>query len=202
MNRQAVPFDSISRATKFFTEFLRAPTVTGAVAPSSSILADTVAEWIDWEHAETVMELGPGTGAFTRAILDRLPETCRFMALEVNPEMCRLLEARFPDLEICEGSVAHISRLCERECVEEVDGVVSGLPWAAFSPEQQDEFLEALMCVLRRGGQFTTFAYIHGLAVPAGRRFRRTLRRYFGEVSQTRVVWRNLPPAFVYRCRR
>jgi phospholipid N-methyltransferase len=187
---------------RFLSEFFRSPNVTGAVTPSSSALARTIVEWIDWGRVETVMELGPGTGAFTRAILDQKPASCRFLALEVNPEMCRILHDQYPELEVCEGSVAHLARHCESSCVEEVDAVVSGLPWAVFTPEQQDEYLGALMCVLRRGGQFTTFAYVHGAVLPAGRRFRLALGRFFGEVTTTGVVWRNLPPAFVYRCRR
>jgi phospholipid N-methyltransferase len=53
---------------------------------------------------------------------------------------------------------------------------------------------------LRPGGRFATFAYVHGTPFPGGIRFRRMLRERFAKVSLSPVVWRNLPPAFVYRC--
>ena len=202
MGGASMTFESIIRTVKFFEAFLKAPGVTGAIAPSSRRLAETMVDWLDWNSADVVMEIGPGTGSFTEVILERKPPSCRFLAVEVNEEMCAILQQRFPTLEICAGSVADVAGICEKECVQEVDAVISGLPWAAFSSQQQQEYLEALMCVLRRGGQFTTFAYLHGLPLPAGQRFRRKLHRYFSTVEQTRVIWANLPPAIVYRCRR
>ena len=65
----------------------------------------------------------------------------------------------------------------------------------------QQEILENVLASLRPGGCFTTFAYLQGLMLPAGRRFRKRLCEIFDKVETTPVVWRNLPPAFVYRCR-
>lgn len=157
-------------------------------------------EWIDWEKTDTLFEWGPGTGSFTSLILERKPDRCRYVAMEINPDLCAILTERFPGIEIRQESVASVARICESECIEQVDCVVCGLPWASFSDAMQDEFLDAMMCVLRKGGQFTTFAYLHGLTVPAGQHFRRKLHRYFSTVSRSEVVWLNLPPAFVYRC--
>jgi phosphatidylethanolamine/phosphatidyl-N-methylethanolamine N-methyltransferase len=193
---------SAKGASKFFIEFVRAPNVTGAVAPSSRFLAKTVVDWIDWSATDCLLEWGPGTGAFTEAILARRPASCHYMAIEVNPEMCRLLRIRFPGIQVFQESVVKVGEVCRQECVEAVDCVVSGLPWAAFAESQQDELLEAMMGVLKRGGQFTTFAYVHGLAIPPGRAFRRKLHYYFSSVTLSPVVWANMPPAIVYRCRR
>ena len=65
----------------------------------------------------------------------------------------------------------------------------------------QREILNAVLSNLAPGGYFVTFAYLQGLMLPAGMRFRRLLSETFGEVRTSSVVWRNLPPAFVYRCR-
>ncbi len=189
-------------SAKFIVEFLRSPNVTGAVAPSSHFLAEKIVEWIEWESTSTIIEWGPGTGSFTKLILEHKPESCRYMAMELNPEMCAILRKKFPGIEICEESVTEVVRICESECIEEVDCVVSGLPWAVFSEEVQTAFMKALMCVLKPGGQFTTFAYLHGLQLPAGKRFKAKLREFFSEVSLSEVVWANVPPARVYRCRR
>ncbi len=78
------------------------------------------------------------------------------------------------------------------------DAVISGLPWAAFAPALQDRLLAAVQDVLRPGGRFTTFAYVQGLILPPARRFERLLKQQFPQVRRTRVVWRNLPPAFAY----
>jgi len=202
MTAPASLIESLGQTGKFVHEFLRDPNVTGAVAPSSPFLARTVAEWIDWPNTNVLLEWGPGTGSFTAEILKHKPDDCCYLAMEINAEMADVFHRRFPDADICLESVANVEHVCKDECIEEVDCIVSGLPWAVFSDEMQTEFMEAMMKVLRRGGQFTTFAYIHGLVVPAGQRFRRKLNRYFSEVSRSRIVWPNIPPAFVYRCRR
>ncbi len=194
--------DTPTQTTRLFREFLRDPGATGAVAPSSPHLAERIVEWIDWRRTRTLLEWGPGTGSFTELILQRKPPSTRYLALELSSSMCDLLHRRFPGIEICQESVVNVFHVCQCSCIDEVDCVVSGLPWASFSDELQTQFLDALMCVLRSGGQFTTFAYIHGLSLPAGQRFRNKLFRYFSQVSQSPTVWRNLPPAFVYRCRR
>jgi phospholipid N-methyltransferase len=83
-----------------------------------------------------------------------------------------------------------------------VDCIVSGLPWAAFPAALQVKILDEMMLVLKPGGKFVTFAYLHGLPLPPARKFRALLPRYFTSVGKSPVVWLNLPPAFVYRCRR
>jgi phospholipid N-methyltransferase len=80
------------------------------------------------------------------------------------------------------------------------DCIVSGLPWAVFSSELQLRLLAAIRDALRSGGTFATFAYLHAAWLPAARRFREHLTSHFETVEESRVVWRNLPPAFVYRC--
>jgi phospholipid N-methyltransferase len=75
---------------------------------------------------------------------------------------------------------------------------VSGLPWAAFPEALQDQLLDTIADVLRPGGRLVTFAYLQGVLLPAGAKFKRKLKQRFRRVSTTRTVWLNLPPAFVY----
>jgi phospholipid N-methyltransferase len=75
------------------------------------------------------------------------------------------------------------------------------LPWATFPESLQVECLDAMMRVLKPGGRFATFSYVHSLALTNSRRFAKRLPKYFKTVSKSPVVWLNLPPAFVYRCR-
>ncbi len=187
---------------KFLREFVRAPGVIGAISPSSANLAQKMIEWIEWEKVKVVVELGPGTGAFTQRILDQMPDDGRYLGVEINPQMCRMLQKRFDGITLHQGTVANLENMCGAEGVAEVDSIISGLPWASFSDGMQTEYLDAIMKVLRRDGQFVTFAYLQGMMLSAGQRFRKKLTNYFTHVSRSQISWLNLPPAFVYRCRR
>ncbi len=174
----------------------------GAVAPSSRHLMRKMMEWPDLENAGAVVEFGTGTGVFTEMILDSINRDCRFFGIEIDPRLTAISRRRLPAVKIYRDSVANVEELCRREGIDQLDCVVAGLPWATFSPSTQGRFMDALMKVLKPGGQFVTFSYTHSLLLPAGQRFRRLLPEYFGEVSRSETVWLNLPPAFVYQCRR
>jgi phosphatidylethanolamine/phosphatidyl-N-methylethanolamine N-methyltransferase len=186
----------------FLKQFLLRPQAVGAIAPSSEALAEAMVDWIDWPNVRAVAEYGPGTGVFTRHVLARMQDGAKFFAVEINPAFAEHLRAAYPHVTVHQESVGKVRELCRREGIDQLDAVVCGLPWAAFPRPTQVEFLDALMSVLRPGGQFVTFAYLQGLLLPAGQRFRAMLRRYFADVQLSPTVWRNLPPAFVYRCRR
>jgi phospholipid N-methyltransferase len=158
--------------------------------------------WADLANARVVVEYGPGIGAFTSSILSRLSKDCKFFTIEYNSSMAEIFRWRYPDVTLYEDSATNVQALCRWEGVDTVDCIICGLPWALFSDELQTELLEATMTVLRPEGQFVTFAYLQGLLLPAGQRFKRRLETYFSEVSTSRTVWLNLPPAFTYQCRR
>ena len=186
----------------FLWEFFKRPGSVGAVAPSSPSLARIMVEWIDWPNVRTVIEYGPGTGAFTGRIRERLDPRCRFLALEINPEFAAAIAARYPEVSVHQESAANVEAICRREGIAEVDAIVCGLPWAVLDEREQAEILRGMMAVLKPGGQFVTFAYLQGLLLPAARRFRGNLRRHFSKIERSRTAWMNLPPAFVYRCRK
>jgi len=186
----------------FLREFIASPTITGSITPSSRHLARTIVEGLDLRNAEAVLEYGPGTGVFTEFVLRELRPDAKFAAIELNPHFAESFKYRYPDVLLFEDSVANVEGLCERAGVQSVDCVVSGLPWATFSESLQVKCLDAMMRVLKPGGRFATFSYVHSLALTGSRRFANRLPEYFKSVSKSPVVWRNLPPAFVYRCRR
>ncbi len=149
-----------------------------------------------------VVELGPGTGAMTGAIERRLAGRGRQLAIEVNARLAVPLSARHPAVEVVQADAADLRTVLTDRGITHADVVVSGLPWAAFRPRQQELLLDAVISGLASDGVFTTFAYLHGLWTPAARRFRRQLEARFEEVLLSRTVWRNLPPALVYYARR
>ena len=185
---------------RFLREFVRRPLNTGAIAPSSGALARMVVSGLGLSDASVVVEYGPGTGAFTAAILEGLKPGALFVAIENNPVMFDLFRARFPDVRAHLESAAHVGRILAGHGAAQADCIVSGLPWASFGEGLQDTLLDATCAALRPGGRFATFAYLQGLLLPSGGAFRRKLRARFARVDASPVVWRNLPPAFVYRC--
>jgi len=194
--------DGTAGSLVFLKQFLRHPVQVGAVAPSSPPLVRQMVEWIDWGSARSVVEYGPGTGVFTEAIRSRLHPEGRFFAIEQAPDLATLTRARCPGTQVYEASAADVGRLCDIEGIDSIDAILCGLPWAAFPESLQRQIMEATVQRLRPGGQFATFAYWQGVVLPAGRRFSRRLRHTFSSVHRSPTAWRNLPPAFVYRCRK
>lgn len=174
----------------------------GAVAPSSAWLAEAVLQGCDLEHAETVVELGPGTGAFTELILRRIGPQTTFFALELAPEHVRTLRWRFPELTVYNDSAEAIAHYLAVHHKRTADYVICGLPWANMRPRVQDRITEPVFECLGPEGVFAGFAYVHASWLPTAQHFRRRLRERFAEVEWSPIIWRNLPPAFVYRCRR
>ena len=193
---------SSNNSARFLREFISQPMATGAIFPSSKALGRAVVRTLNLSQAAAIVEYGPGTGAFTNYILQAMNRKTKFIAIEINPRLAGMFRARHPGVRIIEDSVTNARAICTGAGIDEVDCIVSGLPWASFPRQLQIEILEEMMRVLKPGGQFVTFAYVHGVVLPPGRRFSKILPRYFQSVSKSPVVWRNLPPAFVYRCTR
>ena len=187
------------QAVQFLKEFVNRPQEIGAIVPSSPALAREVVRSIAWDKVQVAVEYGPGLGAITGEILTRT-EGKDFFAIELNQAYADRFRRSYPDVPLYRDSVANVVSIAAEHGVEAIDCVISGLPWAIFSDAVQDEILDAMFQVLREGGQFVTFAYMHGLALPAGRRFRAKLTRRFRTLERSPVVWRNTPPAVAYHC--
>jgi phospholipid N-methyltransferase len=203
---QAIPSFCYHRALRdqlrFLGTFLKSPVTTGAVAPSSSHLARRMVEGMGVEEADTIVELGPGTGPFTRAIVERRRAGAFVMAVELDPAFAADVQQRFPEVTVVNDSAEKLKEILRSRGRDSADCIVCGLPWAGFSRERQERLMNAVVASLRPGGCFATFAYIHASRFPPGRRLRRMLESHFSGVTTSPVVWRNLPPAFVYRCRK
>lgn len=185
----------------FLREFVRDPLTVAAVAPSSRALADRVSAPVPSYGDPLVVELGPGTGAFTAAIQRRLEGRGRHLAVEINERFANPLVARYPQVDVVVADARDLRDVLAVRGYRGVDVIVSGLPWAAFTPRRQDELLDAVTDVLAPNGTFTTFAYTYARRLPPARRLRRSLLSRFEEVVLGRTVWANLPPALVYYCR-
>ena len=190
------------KARTIFRQFLKSPNKVGAVAPSSRYLANAMLDELAWDTLTNVVEYGPGTGAISRHLLKRIEPHQRLFAVELNDQFIPVLQQKLPELEVFNESVSDIRAICDREQVDVVDAIVSGLPWTAFPEPLQEELMNATLSVLADRGQFVTFAYVHGLPLQNAKRFRNRLKDTFSEVSISPVVWRNVPPAIFYSCRK
>jgi len=183
-----------------FLEFLKNPKRTGAIATSSRGLARMICSKIGVDSASVIVEYGPGTGVFTEEILRmKKPEAC-FFAIEHSPALAENFRRKFPDTRLFEDSAENVAEMLAEVGQTQIDSIVCGLPWATFDEPLQDSLLNATLSSLRPGGKFATFAYLQGLLLPAGKRFKKKLAQSFSTVDKSPTVWRNLPPAFVYRC--
>ncbi|GAB2924497.1 class I SAM-dependent methyltransferase [Nonomuraea fastidiosa] len=186
----------------FLGQFLRSPGTIGAVAPSSRRLAAAVCAPIPERGEPIVVELGPGTGAFTAEIQQRLGGRGHHLAVEVNEQLARLLAGRYPAVDVAHADAMRLGELLAERGLRSADVVISGLPWAAFPDVMQRELLGAVTEAMSPGAAFTTFSYIHAIPLSSARRFRALLAERFEEVVPGRTVWRNTPPAFVFHARR
>lgn len=186
----------------FLRRAVRNPGKVGAVAPSSAWLAREMSAVVPGSGAPVVVELGPGTGSLSHAIAARLPSAGRHIAVELDPGMARYLRTELPWLEVLEGDAAELGSLLQAAGIESIDAVVSGLPWSIFPAAEQRAILQQVGGALAPGAAFTTFAYLHALGMSGARGFRGRLDESFDEVLTSRTIWRNVPPARFYTCRR
>jgi phosphatidylethanolamine/phosphatidyl-N-methylethanolamine N-methyltransferase len=192
--------DSVRTHGRMLQTFVRSPWRTGTVVPSSRELAELMVEDMQLDRADTVIELGAGTGPFTRLIAERVSPEALVMVFEIDTQLARQLERRVPRVRVVNDSAEHLRGYLRAEGRDAADAILSGLPWVNFSRELQERLLRAVVAGLRPGGRFATFAYVPAAHLPTGRRFRALLEASFTRVATTRIVFWNFPPAFVYRC--
>ena len=186
----------------FMTQAAREPSTVGAILPTSLHVARAVAEVVPASGQPTVLELGPGTGALSEELHARLPAGSRHVAIEIDPELVRYLRSAKPWLETLEGDATYVRELLEPLGITQVDAVISSIPWTLLEPQKQREVLNALGEVMAPTAVFTTVTYLTTLWRANTIKFIDQLRQAFEEVTPRAAVWRNMPPARVYICRR
>ena len=193
---------SLKQHLLLFGRFLRHPNTVGAIAPSSPVLARAMITDINFRGAVRIVELGPGTGSFTRAILERIGPLTRFVAIELDAKFADEVRRQWPTIECVNASAETLSSIARERDLVPIDHVVSGLPFASLPGRLTQQILDGLRDTLRPGGTFTTFQYLHSYRLRPAGIFRRTATEHFGAPPERRVVWRNLPPAFVLSWRK
>lgn len=175
----------------FLQEWLANPQRTGAVAPSSPKLAAAMADWLPDDPDSFVLELGPGTGAVTKALIDRGLREDRLVAIERNPKMAQVLHKRFPRAHIITGDAWRMDDLLRgwHEPIDSVGAVVSSLPLLNFPEREADQLARKIRAVLQPGGKLVQYSYHLINPRPRG-------ASHFQPLA-SKIVWLNLPPARV-----
>ncbi len=185
-----------SDVVPFLKAWLRQPLHVASVAPSSRALANLITREIG-PRTGPVIELGPGTGAFTRALLERGVAERDLVLVESEPDFAALLRERFPLARVAAMDAAGLARAWLVEPPRRAGAVVSGLPVLTMPRDKVAAILTGAFAHLAPGGAFYQFTYTLRCPIPE------PLLRAQGLESRL-VGWTlaNMPPARVYRIAR
>lgn len=178
---------------RFLQSWLQNPLRTGAVSPSGRALARTMANYVDPREDGPVIELGPGTGPVTAALIKRGVAPERLTLIEYNSEFCSLLRMRFPGVTVIRGDAYDMTSTLDGGLDKPAVAVVSSLPLFTRPAPERFDLLEQAFGLMRPRAPFIQFTYAVVSPVPL------TPARFEAHVSPR--VWANLPPArvWVYR---
>jgi phosphatidylethanolamine/phosphatidyl-N-methylethanolamine N-methyltransferase len=179
----------------FIRSWIERPLATGAVTPSGRILARTMARYVEPGLPGPVVELGPGTGPVTEALVEHGIDPARLILVEFNPRFCALLRARFPTATVLQGDAYRLREMLAGLLRQPVAAVVSGLPLFTKPLRMRLRLLRESLALLRPAAPFVQFTYAVVPPIP------KSLSGVHAEASER--IWMNLPPArvWVYRKR-
>ncbi len=178
---------------KFWKQFLKSRREIGSVTPSSRYLTKGIVDKIDFENAQVIVELGPGTGVFTNAILSQMSASCKLVVIELNTEMFQLLKKKISDPRVIlvEASATEMKNILAQNGLEKVDFIISSLPLTVMPEQVANTILSDSKSLLSSKGKYLQFMYSLMLKTK--------LEDYFSHVEKTFVHF-NFPPAFVFEC--
>jgi phosphatidylethanolamine/phosphatidyl-N-methylethanolamine N-methyltransferase len=183
----------IEDEARFLRSWFEKPLLTGAVSPSGRMLARCMARYVDPFSTGPVVELGPGTGPVTEALLRRGVAPSRLVLVEFNPNFVTLLRQRFPGVRVVEGDAYDIARATEDVISEPAAAVVSSLPLLTKPESKRVQLLGEAFSLMKPNAPFVQFTYRPVSPMP------KSAAGFTTQMSP--MVWLNLPPArvFVYR---
>jgi len=178
---------------RFIRSWIERPLSIGAVTPSGKLLARAMARYVDPASEGPIVELGPGTGPVTEALVEAGVSPSRLVLVEFNSAFCRLLRSRYPEATLVQGDAYSLRRLLETLLLQPAAAVVSGLPLITKPIHQRLHLLRDAFDLMVPGAPFVQFTYSMAAPLP------KQLDGYSVEASPR--IWMNIPPArvWVYR---
>src|SRR6202051_3039136 len=151
---------------RFIRSWIERPLSTGAVTPSSKILARAMARYVDPNSTGPVVELGPGTGPVTEALVEAGVDPARLVLVEFNPSFCRILQKRYPEATLVQADAYSMRRLLETLLIQPAAAVVSGLPLVTKPIRMRLRLLRDAFELMLPGAPFVQFTYSVASPVP------------------------------------
>ena len=186
------PPDVLSGNLRFLRALMAHPKNIGAIMPSSRALGRAIARQVDPARPGPVLELGPGTGVLTQAVLERGITPGRLTLVEFDPDMAAFLAGHFDGVDVIEGDAFDLARTLGAKAREPFSAIISGIPLLNFPMARRRIFMEGVCRLLAPGAPLIQFSY--GAQAPV-------VPSPDYSVTRTAMVWANLPPArvWVYR---
>ena len=178
---------------KFISSWFRNPKNVGAVAPSGPALSRTMAAIVDPSFEGPIVELGPGTGPVTAALLERGIEPSRLVLVEYDDAFCNTLRSKYPAVKVVQGDAFALDETLAGHAAAPLCAIVSSLPLLNFLPEQRQRLIETSMKMLRPRSPFIQFTYGANSPLP--------VESHLYETTASKRIWWNLPPARVWTYR-
>lgn len=177
----------------FLREFFKANRMVGSVLPSSRYLSEKMLQPIHFEQAKVLVELGPGTGVFTKELLSKMSANCHLVVIELNDAFFEDLQKKFqhPNLHLIHGSAGDLTSILESLHLSKADYILSSLPLSNFPAGLRSKILEEVKNNMHPVGKLIQFQYTRGLKKLYG--------AHFEKVSIDYTIL-NFPPAFIYTC--
>ncbi|SDC91838.1 Phospholipid N-methyltransferase [Paenibacillus sp. UNCCL117] len=176
----------------FLQKFIQSPKQIGSVIPSSKFLANRMIQLVDTRATTNIAELGSGTGAITRYFPQITTRRSRVFLFEKDAELRNSLMKKYPHYHHCAEATEMVAAIRDKG-VEQLDCIISGLPYFNFSQSVRDKLLEQIVLSLKPNGQFIAFQY--------SLQMKEQLSQYF-DIEAIHFELMNVPPAFVYACRK
>lgn len=179
---------------RFFKGWMDGPKAVGSIIPTSGVTARRMASVIDTGSGLPVLELGPGTGVITKAILERGISPKKLIAVEYSDDFVQHLRAAFPEVTILEGDAFNLDKTLGRNAATTFDCVVSAIPLLNFPMDARIKFVQDLLDRIPAGRPIVQITYGPRSPVAPGR------GPY--TVEKLDFVVRNIPPAHLWLYRR
>jgi phosphatidylethanolamine/phosphatidyl-N-methylethanolamine N-methyltransferase len=179
---------------RFLRSWIEKPLHMGAVMPSGRLLARTMAQYVDVDSSAPVVELGPGTGAITNALIEHGIDQKRLVLVEYDPGFCALLRDRYPHAKVVQGDAYTLRDSLWDVLSVRASAIVSGLPLVTKPMMTRLKLIRDAFLALAPGAPFVQFTYNAVAPIP------KWLDRVSVEASER--VWMNIPPARVWVYRR
>ncbi|MGB7069278.1 MAG: rRNA adenine N-6-methyltransferase family protein [Pyrinomonadaceae bacterium] len=182
---------------QFLQAFLKNPLKVGAITPSSPELAQKMVSGLKPAHDNVVLELGVGTGAITKHLKEIVPDRASYLGIELDRDLVKSLRRKFPDLEIVRGNACETYSIHGKSGLGKVGTIICCLPFVTMPNEIGEAVLAEIDKFMRAGCTFRTFQYAHGYYMPSAIKLREFMRDRCGKARKSKLVVKNVPPAYV-----